>query len=539
MHGWRRHVPIVAMMVLFFAVYSFLPSAMVRSYASPDETAHAVMTEEIAVHGRVSRSDSQVFTFPWLHPRSWASQGTRVVPVGFLGWSVFLVPWYWLLGPHGLPWIGAFIFASGIWPFFHLLARHFGGGERRARQGALLATLITWSFPAFIVYGNRGLFANGPVLVFFLWGLWLLMCARRLETGERRRNLFLILATVCIGLALTIRPVEFIWMLPWLLWGVWGMKVTRTEICTTACALLITILPATILAYQAYGAWFTVGYWIHDHLLPTDVLRSAVSPAISGNEIRWLPYGFHPRHMWWNVSSFFLHRLWMWIIPTMGIVSFCVVQERRRWLMPLRRMISVRWVIPLLLSGWTTMCLLVLYGSGLYNDHVRIGAVAIANSFLRYTLPIACFVGIVIGLVFVHTSARWVRRMIVSWSVLLVIMGVQQAFIADDEGLWKTRAELIRYENIREKAENVFSPDAVLFSERSDKVFFPTFRAVSPLPKPQEMSRLARQHVEIGLFARPLSQQQKDDWRESGFDVQEVASFGRERLYKLLLPTAL
>ena len=538
MQGWRMYLPLGLVMAICMAIYSVLPSTMSGVYASPDETAHAVMTEDIARYARVSRPDAQVFDFPWLHPRSWVSVGSTIVPVGFLGWSVFLVPWYWVFGPKGLPWVGALVLVSGMWPFFHLVRDRLGVDKRRASIGALLATIVAWTFPSFIVYGNRGLFPNGPLLVFFLWACWLLALLRKTELSSRLRLATWIAAAVCIALTLTIRPVELVWMFPWWVWLGWGLRPSKREVIYGLLVFLITILPATVLAAKAYGGWFIVGYWLHDRVIPPLV---AFSPEVLVNsvekEVSRLPYGFHPRHMWWNVWSFFFKRLWLWTIPTtallvMGVYSFWRHHRAER----LR--VIIRDLLPFLLAAWTGLYLLVIYGSGLYTDHIRIGAIAIANSFLRYTLPVACMIGVAIGLWYVRATRDWMRVGAVVMTVIFVGGGIYQAGFADDEGIWRTRTELIRYAEIRETTIKNFESSAVIFSERSDKVSFPWRRAVSPMPSAVDMARLARLNIDVGLFARPLSQEQKDRWRQVGFDVQEVGSFGRERLYKLRIPSS-
>ena len=83
-------------------------------------------------------------------------------------------------------------------------------------------------------------------------------------------------------------------------------------------------------------------------------------------------------------------------------------------------------------------------------------------------------------------------------------------------------------------AQHAFKLGDVIVSERSDKIFFPLFRGVSPIPAPEQLAALVQhQPIGIGLFARPLSQSQKDAWRHAGFDAQELVSFSRERLYRL------
>lgn len=539
MKGWRAFLPLGALMAFFFGLYSYLPSTRLTIYASPDETAHAVMTENLAQYGRAYIEDAQIFDLPWLHPRSWVGIGSRAVPVGFLGWSVFLVPFFWLVGARGLAWVGVAVFVSGVWPFFQLVRHHLRGSDAERMRWAWLACLLVWSFPSFILYGNRSLFPNSPLLVGFLWSSWLLYSLRWEEERDRVHAIRCVLTAACIGLTLTIRPVECFWMLPWWVW--FGMKMkrpSRQQLLLMVMGFALAVLPATIFAAQTYGAWFTNGYWQHERAIASVWSTPISTDAVAANTLAVfsiLPFGFHPHHIWWNVLSFFLIFLGVWVWPSLIASGYALYEWYRD---PTRK---TRWtwsaLLPWALIGWTMVSLMIIYGSGLYMDHVRVGAVTIGNSFLRYTLPLVCLLGWLFAWMCSRGTTKMSRRVIMICLCVGVVFGMYRAFFADDEGLFYTRAELLRYQSVREVAERQFSPHAVIFSDRSDKIFFPVLRAVSPLPPMTEIARLARLQVDIGLFARPLSQSQKDAWHQAGFDVQELGSFGRERLYKLLLPS--
>jgi len=94
----------------------------------------------------------------------------------------------------------------------------------------------------------------------------------------------------------------------------------------------------------------------------------------------------------------------------------------------------------------------------------------------------------------------------------------------------------LRYASIRESVEKWFKPGDIILSERSDKIFFPSYRAVSPLPAIDEAARLLTATSEgyaVGLFVRPMTQAQADLWRKIGLEPIEISSFGREKLYRL------
>jgi hypothetical protein len=249
---------------------------------------------------------------------------------------------------------------------------------------------------------------------------------------------------------------------------------------------------------------------------------------------RIFPFGIHPRAMWWNLQSFTRDFLWpFWLLIGAALATYAFTCKRRvvRYKQPLSSPF-------LLASTWTLLSLLLVYGSGVYQDHVQPGAVTVANSFLRYLLPLAAFVGIASAFLFEASRAHKKR----SWFVGVLLIGlcsfgIYAVTVKDDEGIIATRAELKRYADIHDQTLHLFPKGSVIISDRSDKIFSSSFRAVSPRPSLEEMARLVRDaetQFQVGIFARPFSQRERDDLRGLGLEVLEVAAFGRERLYRIL-----
>jgi hypothetical protein len=529
-----------ALFVGFLGVGAWLPSATKGVFASPDETAVVTIVETMLKTGRASIPEPLALRVPWLHPRSWVSSGPSLVPVGFLGWPILLAPFIFLFGNALLPWIGLFLIASAMYPVFRLFAARFGNTR------ALAGTALLFFFPTVVLYANRGLFANGPQLALLAW--WLFF-TRKTEIGETlplsgkaiARSFLIGLLTLAIIL---IRPVEGVWILPWMWW--WGRKREWTQ--TEKAACLIGAVPLALvyvlIVSRTYGDPFAIGYLLRDNPLPAfegiGVQRlSPLSATRSWGEL--LPYGFHPRHVWWNLRSFTRELLWPWCLGLlaiwMPILSTAWRLFRTRGLKTITSIpFKSLWSAPVLLSLWMAVFLFSVYGSGLYADHIRPGAVTIGNSFLRYLLPLLPL-GIYFFLIAIEKNAASVKATRFSYviAVFLCIGGLFTVFAKDDEGLFATRRELRRYTSIRAAARELLPADTVVLSERSDKIFFPIFRTVSPLPSLPERARLTQiPDISVALFARPLSQAERDAWRAAGVVPQELESFGRERLYRLL-----
>jgi hypothetical protein len=471
------------------------------------------------------------------------TSGDRIVPVGFLGWPWFLSIWIRAFDGLDISLIGAALVLSSTLPFYFLLR------ERMSEAASWLGTIVAFTFPSVILYANRSLFANLPMIAFALWTLFFLrILVRRTFPKTDWQPYFLSFLVGCFGaLALATRPFEAIWFVPWLAWAGWKWRPQRWQMLACVLGVLTVAIPVVSVANDTYGSLFAIGYWLRDNLTETPLTppllarggggSGSIFPLIRGTEgvsVSVMPFGFHPRNIIWNARAFLFGLLWPWMI--LLLVGFGWFLKKRFTQHATRNTQHLTFDdVPWLLGIWTVGVVIVANGNGLYADHVRLGAVTIGNSFLRYALPLAPIIG---------WAAAWMmdampRR---SWKIAGAVVCVSlagfggwRALAADDEGLLATRVELQRYEEIRVAFRRWFQPGDVMLSERSDKIAFPSYRAVSPLPPMEDVGTLVRdQKIGVGLFVRPLSQAQKDAWRKAGLEAQELGTFGRENLYRLV-----
>ncbi len=514
-----EHLFFLMLGLILVAVSIIIPSLGASRYASPDEAAVAITAERFAVVAWPRIIQPLATAYPWVHPRSWVSQGGALVPVGFLGWPLLLAPWVAIFGPRALPWLGWFVLLSTVYPLFRLLRSHF------SLRASLVGLLVTFASPLFLLYANRGLFPNTGFIAAALWGLWALSRARR---GARHA----LLAGLCIGAALIIRPVESLWFLPWCLVGWFGVTPSQERSRSSLAGwgvggIMLMLCAFFFVNASVYGHWWSIGYWLRDNAVQH--LDLEVQPIV---HVHLLPFGVHPKNILWNLRSFF----WGFLAPTWGILGAAFFLYFRAHKVSFRD--ALLKVHPCIWASlWTVFVLLVIYGSGLYQDHVQIGAVTLANSFLRYMLPLAPLAGLAAAYLFDHTPSVYAARGFVYAALLfLIAFAVFTTCFKDDESLFQTRRELRRYIEIERRTQTLFPRGGIVLSERSDKIFSESFMAVSPLPPQSEIIRLVKDenvHVPVALYLRPLSQRDRDAWRAEGIDLIDLQSFGREHLFQL------
>jgi len=507
--GKRAIVPLILAGAAFIAIVPlfFLPISAARIAMSPDEAANAfsarVFRTDLAM-----RVDMPILTdLPWLHPRSFVSQGPEMVPVGFLGLPMILGTLSLIFGDLIFLLFTPFLVASVVYP----LSRITEGWKRPSR----LLMIAAWlTFPTVVLYADRGLFPNLNVVCLTIWSLYLIW---------RRRSAWRCVASgALLGLAIAIRPIEAFWILPWV-WLAWRerkdpqeLSVERTWITLTSLGVFVVAFVHFFVAYRTYGDPFAIGYWLHDAAV------SSGGPDASAAS-RW-PFGFHPMHVWFNVKNYFGVYLWPWMV--IAVLSVIVSWKRRS----VRRMILV--------GIWTVISLCLIYGQAVYQDHVGLNVTSTGNSFLRYLLPIAPLIVLAIG-----SGAEWVlrcmkpvpaRTLLATVGVLLSVFGIWTAFAKDDEGLLATAKELQGYAALRASMDASIPKTAIILSDRSDKIFFPDYLSASPLPPLSEvMHLLSVTDAPVYLYARTLDEQTKAQLDAAGIKAVQFIAGPRESLYLL------
>ncbi|MBP9869250.1 hypothetical protein KBC59_01670 [Patescibacteria group bacterium] len=493
-------------------VYVILPSYGTTVFLSPDETAVAVSARSFADQLTMRLEDPLLKDLPWIRPRSWVTQGTAMVPVGFLGLPAILGLLVRLFGEAPLLLWTPLLVLSAIYPLWRFL-RSFG-------KWGIFAGIATWlSFPTVILYANRGLFPNLTVACFSLWAAWLIW--------ERRAWWKWALSGLLMGAAFTVRPIEAVWIVPWVAFAVFygdgGWKKVQWK---DGLAFILGFLPpislALFAAWRTYGSVFAVGYFLRD------TAPSATPPTEIHQEVGW-PFGLHPRRMWSNFHAYVIGFMGPWFAASL-IAGATEIRKRTSW--PV-----------MFLAAWTLGVGVLVYGQAQYIDHVDANVAAVGNSFLRYLLPVVPFFALGIAALAQKVSQspkiRYGGAVVFLCATALVWLGNWTAIKRDDEGLFFNQQELARYAGIRAEAQKDLYSTAIILSDRSDKVFFPSFRVASPLPEPERIRDLVAgvsREVDVLLFSTTQDDAGYRQWAEAGIQIHPLFESKNQSLYLLTLP---
>jgi hypothetical protein len=496
------HALVGISLLAFLFLGSFLQRTTTELFASPDETAVMLFARAWSWENgfRLPYDLPQgLDRFSGLHARSMVRQGDVLVPVGFLGMPM-LVGLAESLGRGWGAYATLILVMSCAYPLWRL-ARGAG------RRTGVMTVLLFLSFPTVLLYANRGLFPNLAALALALWAVW---GAGKIASADSGPGVWIAAAWsgIALGLALLIRPVEAVWIIPWIAAAPWILSSSsrppalrgswRRLVLTGTAALLVCACGvfAAMKTYPFHSSLFdqpVIGYLLHDA-----AGAAAYAGAVDAGSSGWtsvLPFGLHPRAMWENARSYFFGFLGLWTCAAL-LGSF--VRLRRRW--------GKCETVFFFLTGWTLASLLVFYGQSLYADNIR-GNATLGNSFLRYMLPLAPIMAYGCAL---FIDALWSARargklLGASAALFFIFLGGTVAFAHDEESILRTRHELRRYELIRGQAERTVAEGAVILSERSDKIFASgPFMAVSPIPEDAVLDALSSSDANVYLFHRTL-----------------------------------
>ncbi|MDQ7814861.1 MAG: hypothetical protein RDU25_03615 [Patescibacteria group bacterium] len=505
---------------LGITLFSVIPRLFLDVYMSPDETAVAVSAKTLAGQGTMKIKDRLLDLCPWVHPRSFVSQGGYMVPVGFLGLPLIMAFVFLLLGQFGMLWFTPLLALSATIPLWC--------ATKKLGQAAQVSAILAWlTFPTVILYANRGLFPNLVAVSLMVWATFLIWFAsdEERQIAEWLRVVCIGLSGVAVGTACAIRPVEAVWILVWLCAVLIIRqraikKIDKKLLKSCVFILAVSVLPmiSAWMAYKTYGSFWSIGYNLRDTVLAPQPSNAA---EVSQN---LLPFGLHPRAVLANFRAYLLGMYWPWLVAT---VLTLFVGRRDRTTQILGG------------AGIATASILtLLYGQALYQDHVGVNIASIGNSFLRYFLPLTPLFALSVAATISAIQKKLGRisglLVIIPSLVGLSIYGTYLGLYQDGEGVVISSRELLRYADIRSSAQAVGGDYVAVLSERSDKIFFPQFSAASPLPDDDRIKELVAQE-RVMIFLTTQDEVGLGKWLERGFSLTPLLSSDNQTLYEIRL----
>ncbi len=544
--------------VLFFCTTSFFAVAWGRTHLpSPDETANAFFIRQYVQTGSFRVAEPlNVVAEDIVHPRAVQIVQHDLAPGSFLG---MLLLYGWIAKIVGL-WIVPLltpIFATIASFFFYKLIRLIFD-ERIARWSFFLLLI----HPAWIYYTARSMFPNVLFLSLLIIGIYYLVKCQM-------SNVKCFLASLLIGLALTVRTSEAPWVLGelFLLYFLFLRKIRQnreklhyTELVPRyqfgimrflvfLVGLVIAFLPIFYYNNDLYGHPFYNGYsQIDSEAVPAAFAWHFQSRFLSTIFSLILPFGIKPFVLLQNAYQYLVWFFWWFAIPSiLGIVFGIRHNHQHIPLNPTLPPLTLRggeeglWErgLCMFLSFYVFMLtwLLLYYGSWQFRDSTLLGA-TLGTSFTRYWLPVFVF-----GIPFAVYALRTLRKKFLRDGAILVMIlfSLLTVLWRGDESLFALRRTALAGNAVTALLRARTESNAVILTERSDKLFFPERRVIFNDPLDQAkidrvIAKLVRR-VPVYYFTE-LEKHDIDFMNEQCLAQYGVAWKGREeirgqRLYTL------
>ncbi|TAL51334.1 hypothetical protein EPN81_00250 [Patescibacteria group bacterium] len=521
---------LVLVSVLFF-VGSLVLVNPAQLYVSPDETANAFFATQFAQTLSLAGPDDELAgQFNRLHPRSTLVLDGQLVPGSFLGLPFLYGFFVMILGPMVL------------WIFTPLLTILAAYGWRQLVERYTTSTVANMAFAFFLLhpavwyYSARGLMHNILFLDLLVLATWLWV-VRPIggKVAEVDRSVWNdLLSGLCVGLALFVRTSEFLWISIGLVLAgcIWWRSLSWRRVRAGLFGLAVGLGLFFLMNYLTYGHPLTTGYTLGTPSATELVVSESV------DSVALLPFGFHPMNAWRHFSTYAVGMFW-WLsmLALPGFFLLLSSSHHRR---------NVRWVIAL--ATTVSLWLVLMYGSWEIHDNPDPTAITMANSYVRYWLPMYLFTTPMIAMTIQWIAARGRSRLARGFIVTTLFLGVlglniNSVFVQGQDGLVKMREELSDSAQIQESVLRSTEDTSVIIVDRGDKLFFPHRHVWYPLRDEATYDAMPALSQATTLYYYGVTFPEEDfaylnrsRLKRMDLGIELVETYGDESLYRINSP---
>ncbi len=525
--------------LLFFLSTLFLSVGITDMYNSPDERANAVSIQSYIDDGDFTVLEPlNLEVAGVLGPRSMVAVDDKLAPIGFAG----LPSWYGLIGK-----VFGFPFVLLITPLLALLAVFAWKGILESvfnKRVAILGAVLMLFLAGFWFYSARTLMHNVPFLAFFIFGIYFLIRRPFTRRKKSKRILWIdvALSGIFLGTAILFRGSEIIWMtLVGLIFYAFYPRVLgwrNTLVFIVALGLAITPMFAWNMAL--FGDPLQFGYTVTEAGSSSLTLLEQVTPRESPSTLASVvfPFGFHPRLAWRNFVDYQLELTWwMTLLAFAGLpFLFAPRKQNGKRKRALHALVASTFVAGLYLS--------LMYGSWPIVDNPDPSARTLANSYVRYWLPIYFMSTVPAALFlewFMNRAKTLTAQRLLGLAVLIpvAVLSMNLVFFQAEDGLVKTRSNLLESVAIRDRVSIITEENSVVIVDRADKILFPERRVVTPLRDsstfgaiPVLMEKAPLYYYGITLPEQDFGHLNNEILAPLGVRIGRVETIGIETLYR-------
>jgi len=413
-----------------------------------------------------------------LHTRSINVIDGNLVPITFLPAIVLFGTAWRILGDFGILAFSPFLAALSGLLVYRLMYYIF-----KDLDLSLISALLFWSLAPWVFFSNVVMLPNILFIFLSLAGFWSLA-----KSIVKDKSLYWILSSLFLSLAIFVRPTEIVWLALIIIFVVYinRHKFHYKNYIYSSLIFLGTAFLFLSLNKSTYGAYLSLGYFnFQEDSLASEFNTQQTSNLLDYIKLLLFPFGFDLILILKNIYYYFIKIF----TPHLLLALIALV------MMVYRKQISYPWKKYLLLTPFIFLLIFIYYASWDLADPLVKELNKISISYVRYFLPLFILTIPLTALgvkqiFFGPTKINKLSYYIVL--IALILSSIKLAFYSEHDGLLANKDTLnnyyIQYQLISEQVED----NAVIISERSDKIFFPKYRVITYNNNPDLWSRTAK-----------------------------------------------
>jgi len=511
--------------VIFGAVYFWLVTPINTGqnighrFDWPDEVANYFFIENLAKTGELYVSEPlNSVAKNQVHPRSFnVKNNGSLVPGSFLGLILLYGFLAKIFGVGLIIYITPILAILGSLAFYGIIKRIFD------EKIALLSLVLMLFHPAWWYYSVTSMLPNVCFVSLVIISVWLLFFKETKITFPQ-----ILLSAFSLGLAISIRPVEIIWIvaLYFLLSIYLFRKLDWKKIVLFFAILFITLSPSFYQQKALFGNILTSGY---DQLH----IQQSLFKQVSGSFQSFIaPFGIHPRITTNNLWLYFFKEFW-WLsfLAVLGLIFILFDLIKKTGL------VFGYVLFSLFLFFWLGN----FYGSWQFTDELTMKLNVLGLSYFRYWLPIY-----VISIPFIAGGLIWIINFFKTNAIKKIVLFIFVIFLfynsatlvlsKNDDSIIPVRKRIAEYKKTASEVFSLTEPNSVIITIRKDKVFFPERKVIHSfydLPENPELLEILPGLVnEAPVYYYSLGFE-KNLNLENKMSLELVKNINQEVLYKI------
>jgi 4-amino-4-deoxy-L-arabinose transferase-like glycosyltransferase len=532
----KNYFIILALAIVFFlgtSSFNFYTQSYGQlnfvKWASPDETSNYFFSKLLAQEGKISIDEKyNLLVDDVIRPRSIRSDHGVLKPMSFLGIIIIYGSIGAVTSYKVIPFLTPLFASIALFYFYALTKKLF------SKNIALVSAFLLAIFPPFIYYSVRSMFHNVLFTVLLIVGLYYVvaMVEKKIKKKDKqlwwrkidwRGIIYATLAGLFLGLAISVRSSELLWLAPLLLiiWLTNIRKVGLVKLLVMLAAMFAALLPTFYYNQILFGSTYLGGYAEMNQSIVTvkDASANVIQSTLVSGKLgitqdvidkfkkSILIFGLHPRQSA-SMFYYYLTDMFPWLLwgALGGFVLFLIFWKQWRYR---------HWVY---LAGLAiiSLVLVLYYGSWVFFDNPDHASHTIGNSYTRYWLPIYLGLLPLVSIFIIRITSlvgyafRWLfykkqerskfwhwqlGSKFFRWSLRITIVAyiayISLAFVltGSEEGLvYLAQRQIIAKQQWQEILE--LTPDnSVIITMYHDKLFFPERKIVLGLFDDDNMNK--------------------------------------------------